>query len=132
MKLTKSQRAGLREMCGGRCAYCGCVLGDRWHADHVEPVERVLEFVRDGYSTRMRATGELHRPERDTIQNLKPACAPCNIDKGANSLEGWRQALNRRLEVLRNNSSAYRHALRFGLLEEKPAPVVFYFERVAA
>lgn len=25
---------------GGRCAYCGCELGEKWHADHVKPVIR--------------------------------------------------------------------------------------------
>ena len=28
-KLTKAQRAELREKFGGRCAYCGCVLPER-------------------------------------------------------------------------------------------------------
>lgn len=38
MALTKSQRAALREKFGGRCAYCGSELGERWHADHIEPI----------------------------------------------------------------------------------------------
>ena len=40
MALTKKQRAELRMKFGGRCAYCGCELGDKWHADHVQPVIR--------------------------------------------------------------------------------------------
>lgn len=34
MKLTKQQRAELRNKYDGRCAYCGDLLSDRWHADH--------------------------------------------------------------------------------------------------
>lgn len=129
MKLSKQQRLSLREKFGGRCAYCGEALGDRWHADHIEPVERKSEFVRDGYSTRMRTTGEVHRPERDCIENLNPACAPCNIDKHAMTLEGWRQKLQNAPGVLARNQPTYRHAVRFGLVHESGATVTFYFER---
>jgi hypothetical protein len=131
VKLSKTQREQVRAMFGGRCAYCGELLGDRWHADHIEAVERKLEFVRDGHSTRLRTTGEVHRPERDCIENINPACAPCNIDKHAMPLESWRKKLEGALGVLKRNQPTYRHALRFGLVEEKLAPVVFYFERAA-
>lgn len=133
MKLTKKQREALRGMFGGRCAYCGNPLGDRWHADHVEPVMRKLEFVREaGKPTRMRTTGEAWYPERDHIGNMLPACVPCNIRKGGESLESFRTGMERAIQVMRNNHSTYRHALRFGLIKEKAGPVVFYFERVGA
>jgi len=129
MKLTKAQRATLREMFGGRCAYCGCELGTRWHADHVEAVERKLEYVKGrGFV----ATGELWRPENDHIGNLMPSCAPCNIRKHTASVEEFRRGMERSVEVVRTASSAYRHALRFGLITENAGPVVFYFERFAA
>lgn len=132
MKLTKAQRATLREMFGGLCAYCGQPLGDRWHADHIEPVERKLKFVRDGYVSKLRATGEFHKPERNTIGNLHPACAPCNIDKHAMSLEDWRKKLQRSCEVLARNQPTYRHARRFGMVMETNVEIVFYFERIAS
>ena len=129
MRLNKTRRAALHAMFGGRCAYCGTQLGDLWHADHVESVQRKLQHVRGkGFV----ATGELYRPEHDTITNLMPACPPCNIDKHSMSLEGWREKLARTLDVLQRNNPTYRHALRFGMLEERPAPVVFYFERAGA
>lgn len=131
MKLTKAQRATLREKYGGLCAYCGCTLGDRWHADHIEAVERKLEFVRDGHSMRMRATGEVHRPERDCIENLNPSCAPCNIDKHAMTLEQWRTKLQHAVGVLTRNQPTFRHAVRFGLVHATNATVVFHFERLA-
>lgn len=132
MKLTKAQRAALREKFDGLCAYCGCKLEDRWHADHIEAVERKLEFVHEGHSMRMRATGEVYRPERDCIDNLNPSCAPCNIDKHAMTLEDWRRKLQNAADVLRRNQPTYRHALRYGLVQETGARVVFHFERVAA
>jgi hypothetical protein len=126
MKLTKQQRATLREKFDGKCAYCGEPLGDRWHADHKEPVERKLAHVRGkGFVP----TGELWRPENDHIDNMMPACAPCNIDKHAMSLESWRVKLSRSLDVLARNQPTYRHARRFGLLAEQPKAIVFYFER---
>ena len=128
LRLTKAQRAALREKFGGLCAYCGQPLGDRWHADHIESVQRKLEYVRGkGFVP----TGEMYRPEHDHIDNLAPACAPCNIDKHAMSLEDWREKLARTLEVFQRNYPTYRHALRFGMLEERPKPVVFHFEQFA-
>lgn len=121
----KAQRAALREMFSGRCAYCGSELGERWHADHVEPVMRELRYERGkGFVP----TGAMHMPHRDTPANMMPACAPCNIDKHAMSLEDWRGKLSRSLEVLARNNATYRHAVRFGLVEERPREVRFYFE----
>lgn len=131
MKLSAKQRATLREKFGGRCAYCGEPLEDRWHADHIEAVERKLERVSAGGVSRLRTTSEVHRPERDTIGNMNPACAPCNLDKHAMSLEGWRKKLEGAVGVLARNQPTYRHAVRFGLVQETAAPVVFYFEKCA-
>ncbi|WP_349665206.1 HNH endonuclease, partial [Escherichia coli] len=60
MALTKKQRAELRMKFGGRCAYCGCELGEKWHADHVKPV--------------IRFDGNMLHQERDDISNMVPAC----------------------------------------------------------
>ena len=127
MKLTKAQRTTLREKFGGRCAYCGELLTDRWHADHVEHVERKLARV----NGRVVSTSEVWRPERDTIDNLNPSCAPCNIDKHCMTLEDWRRKLQDACAVLQRNQPTYRHALRFGLVQETGAEIVFYFERLA-
>lgn len=132
MSLTKTKREKLRGMFGGRCAYCGCVLPEKgWHADHIKAINRELKFAthKDGH-TIMVATGRLWSPQNDTAENLFPACAPCNIDKGASSLEGWREHLNDRIvEGLRRNSSTFRHAERFGRVIITPGPLVFWFEK---
>lgn len=68
MPLTKTQREALKPMFGGRCAYCGCELGDKWHADHVEPVYRNFD-------------GRLLNPHNERPDNYFPACVPCNLFK---------------------------------------------------
>ena len=126
IKPTKSQRAALLQRFGGRCAYCGQELGSRWHADHFEPVQRQSAW--DSKKKRLVATGECGAAERDNLENLMPACPACNIDKSVLSLEEWREKLQRSTDVLARNSSTYRHAVRFGLVQETNARVMFYFE----
>ena len=130
MTLSKKQRAELREKFGGRCAYCGNELGDKWHADHVEPIVRNDWFKRAGF------TKELSRPpdhpERDTLANMNPACPPCNIDKHSFTLESWREQMQRSNEVLMRDVSTFRRAVRYGLVTLNPEPIVFYFEKLAA
>lgn len=128
MSLSKADRAKVRDKFGGKCAYCGEPLQDRWHADHVERVERVLEFDRERGG--VRCTDKFHRPENDTVENRWPSCAPCNLDKHSMTLDQWRRKLQNACDVLRRNQPTYRHALRFGLVQETGRQVTFYFERV--
>ncbi|AZC19588.1 Phage-associated homing endonuclease [Pseudomonas sp. CMR5c] len=51
MRLKKSEREQVRLKYGGHCAYCGVLLGDRWHADHLEPVVRELLSKRTAAGT---------------------------------------------------------------------------------
>ena len=126
MRISKAQRATLHGMFGGKCAYCGDPLGTRWHADHFEPVERKLA-VRNG---RLSSTDEMYRPERDCIENLMPACAPCNISKATLSIEHWRSWLIGHVAALNAHNTPYRLARKYGLIQETGTPVVFHFERV--
>lgn len=129
MKLTKHQREQVRMKFCGRCAYCGKPLGERWHADHLLPVERKLKWISGRGPV---ATGELYRPENDTLDNMMPACPPCNIDKHSMSLEGWRRKLQDACNVLTRNNPTYRHAKRFGLLQETGTEIRFHFESTNA
>lgn len=128
MSLGKAERATLFERFDGRCAYCGESLGARWCADHVEPVIRETRYQKGKGFVQ---TGAVLHPQRDTLENMMPACSPCNIHKGAHSLEGWRQELGRLLGVLDRNYPTYRMAKRMGLVAEatEAVPVRFYFER---
>lgn len=129
MKLSKIQRAALRDKFGGRCAYCGQPLGDKWHADHIEPIVRNDWFKRAGFSTPSRGPDY---PHRDTLENMNPACPPCNIDKHSMSLESWRGMIERSNDVLLRDVSTFRRAIRYGLVQLKSEPVLFYFEKVQA
>ena len=129
---TKAGREQIRMMFGGRCAYCGCVLPEKgWHIDHLEPVQRKMRYGTDpktGYG-RLFDTGEVYRPDRDVVENLFPACQPCNIHKGSFSLKEWRKELERITGVLQRGYPTYRHAVRFGQVQETAGPVTFWFER---
>jgi hypothetical protein len=132
MTLSKEKRQAIRMMFGGHCAYCGCILSEkRWHVDHVKAVKRQLRFAHDKNNrTIMVSTGRLFRPENNCEENLFPACAPCNIDKGSIPLEDWREYLEQRIvDGLRRNSSTFRHAERFGRVLIAPGPLVFWFEK---
>ena len=111
MKLSKSQRAELKQKYGGKCAYCGCELGDKRHADHIEPVVRKSEWVKGVGCVQ---TGEQYFPENDNIQNMNPACQPCNNNKSTYSLESWRKSLNAYRTTIFRDSTAARHLDRFG------------------
>ncbi len=117
MKLNKQQRAELKQKFGGHCAYCGELLGDKWHADHLVAVVRDL------------TTGKPEKPENDVYENLMPACTACNHNKRSLSLESWRSLLAhyRDIQVPRD-CSQIRHLMRFGLVEFIQKPVKFFFE----
>lgn len=125
MNLTPLQRSKIKAMYSHRCAYCGEQLADKWHADHVVPVRRETVYRRGiGHV----ATGVM-QTQHDHIDNLKPSCVPCNINKHDCTLEQWRKQLQNNCKQLRKYSGNYKHALRFGLVKEQPQVVVFYFER---
>ncbi|WP_271043376.1 HNH endonuclease [Pseudomonas sp. VB3] len=132
MKLTKKQRADLREKFDGRCAYCGCDLPERWHADHVEPVVRELLSRRNPNGTWKLVSGKALKPHLDHVENMNPACPPCNISKGGMSLEGWRAWLSGHIKSLNSYHPIYRIAKAYGLIQETGAEVVFHFERIAS
>lgn len=115
MRITKSQREALKTKFGGRCAYCGCELRDKWHADHVEPVFRFFN-------------GGMDKPENDNIGNLVPACHPCNLHKHANSVENYRRIISDgRREFL--SSGKGKALVRMGLVSVSDNPVLFWFEQ---
>lgn len=113
----KAERRSIYEKSNGHCWYCGTKLGERgWHIDHVEPV------------VRNHVTGEPLYPERDCFENKVPACASCNINKHSMPLESWREIIKGYVKSLNRDSTQYRLAKRFGLIEEKEIEVKFWFE----
>nr|WP_296255549.1 MULTISPECIES: HNH endonuclease [unclassified Pseudomonas] len=130
MRLKKLEREQVRVKYGGRCAYCGIELGARWHADHLEPVTRELISKQNPNGTWRLDSGKPLKPENDHIGNMMPACVPCNISKGGQSLEGWRLWIARHVNSLNLYQPTYRLAKAYGLIVETAEPVVFYFEKV--
>lgn len=135
MRLNKKQRAELRMKFGGRCAYCGCELPEKgWHADHVEAIHRKLEIDEEARSQgkwKLKQTGESYRPQHDTLENMNPSCAPCNLFKSVFDIEEFRNQIQLQAERGLRASVNFRTAERFGLVEIVNKPVVFWFERYA-
>ena len=126
MPLTKRRRA-IWDKSGGRCWYCGCPLSEKgWHADHVEPIERKLQYQ---FGKGLFTTDECRRPDRDTEGNLVPTCASCNIQKGSLSVEEFRYKLEHFIVSLNRDHTQYAVAKRYGLIEETGNHVTFWFEK---
>ena len=72
--ILNKKRQAIFDKSGGKCWYCGCELQKGWHQDHLEPIIRVSELVRDHsnsqFSHKYVNTGECRRPHLDTIDNL--------------------------------------------------------------
>lgn len=116
MKLTKLERIEIRNMFGGRCAYCGKLLPDRFCIDHVKPLFR-------GWDEKPDRAGE------DTKGNLFPACQRCNLHKSTLSVAQFREVIHDRLRILKLRDYNYKLAADFGLVEETGHEVVFWFEK---
>lgn len=133
MALTKSQRAALREMFGGMCAYCGKPLPEKgWHADHVEAILRKIKYGHDSDGNMTIKQIGCYKPENERSDNYFPSCAKCNIEKSAGSVEDFRRRLERKVEVLRRNNANWNHLERFGIVAIVKPKVIFHYELVAA
>ena len=128
MYISKKQRAEIKEMFGGRCAYSGTILEDDWQIDHVKPLER-------------KKNGVARKAGRDVIENMMPTQRVVNHYKRGLSLEHYRKrlmTLHRRLAKLPKNPKARTSIRRkeyllkvaeyFGITPENPFNGEFYFE----
>ena len=134
MALTKKQRLKVFNKSGGKCWYCGCNLPEKgWHADHVEAIYRdVNRSIKPsntfGDIPKKIINYGMWKPENDTINNMVPACAPCNLFKATYSVEGLRNQLSMQVERGLKSSVNFRMAVKFGLIEITNKPVKFWFE----
>ena len=119
--MNKVQRTDIYRKYGGRCAYCGRIISlEDMQIDHLVPKYRTLS------DEALRELG-LQRGS-DDIDNLMPACRPCNYRKGSLSLENFRNALQRG-QICCRRDFTYRMMVQYGLVVEMPAEVEFYFEK---
>lgn len=114
----KELRIAVFNKYGGRCAYCGCELQDKWHRDHLIPIRRDYKG------------SNCKHPEHDTFENSMPACASCNINKHSMSLEEFRRLITGFSKHLNDVSTQFKISLRYGLVANIERPVVFYFEQL--
>jgi 5-methylcytosine-specific restriction endonuclease McrA len=87
------------------------------HVDHLKPIFR----GHPGVNPALRGT--------NTIDNLMPACKPCNLWKSTMTIEDFRHEIAAQTERLRLRSSNFRMVERYQLVSVIDVPVVFYFER---
>lgn len=108
--ISKKTRLLVAEKTNGNCGYCGIELPDRWHVDHIEPYAK--------------------SSSKCDIGNYRAACPQCNMFKGAWSLEEFRKQLSFQVENAREYSVNFRFAEKYGQIEVKPKPIIFYFEKL--
>lgn len=134
-RITKAEREVVRNKLGGRCAYCGELLGKSFHVDHFNPVKRQpptagrWEILEDG--SRHFIPGQerdcIH-PNRDTLDNKMPACSSCNLMKSDQTIEQFRFTIQNFINSLNIRFTQYRFAKKYGLLVETGNKVKFYYE----
>ena len=104
----------------GHCAYCGKVLTPKeFQVDHLIPIQR-------------ERFGKYTEEQLERYENYMPTCRRCNHYKRAHSLETFRRYVEEIPEKLRETNYIYKVGLDYGLLEEHPKKVIFYFEQCAS
>lgn len=116
--LTQAQRMAVYEKCQGHCAYCGTEIAyKQMQVDHVTPMEHAHFARQNGKNVH-------------DLENLLPACRPCNYIKSSMFLEKFREIIPGWVDVLHRDSVTYRNAVRFGMVTETPELPKFYFEKI--
>lgn len=149
--MNKKNRQIIFDKYGGKCAYCGCELQKGWHVDHADPVHRIKKYVGGDFVTKDTGlpvttedieNGNYTKTERvlkpagmmnghnDCLENMMPSCPSCNHYKHSADIETFRMILTNTIRGLNNNSTQYKFAKRYGLIQETIKPVQFYFETV--
>lgn len=113
--ISKKDRIAVWEKYSHHCAYCGCELEYKdMVVDHFIPVfqERFKKHSVE---------------EIETESNYMPSCRMCNYYKRARGIESMRRDIEHLYKQL-DRSFDYRLAKKYGLLNETPHKVKFYFE----
>ena len=102
----------------GHCAYCGKELTTKdYQVDHLIPIQR-------------ERFGKYTEQQLERFEYYKPSCRVCNHYKRAHSLETFRRYIEEIPNKLERDNYIYRIGKKYGLLEEHPKKIVFYFEQL--
>ena len=100
------------------------------HVDHVKPIKRKNRYNK--HTKKWERTDVVKYPQRDTLDNMLPSCAPCNLWKHSMSLEKFRRSVATQAEKLYKKSPGFRLLFRFDIIEYDDKPIKFYFETMEA
>lgn len=108
--ISKKERTLVAAKTKGRCGYCGIILPERWHIDHIIP------FVYRG---------------NDDFENMVAACPQCNNFKSSFSLEEFRKELQQQPVCGEKYSVNFRMSMKYGLIKRVHKSIIFYFEKIS-
>jgi hypothetical protein len=120
MNISKKQRAEIKQKFNNHCAYCGEILSDKFHVDHVKPLMRYQKY---------NGEIEIDRPENHVMENFYPACACCNLFKATLNIEQFRIELSKQVERGLKHSKNFRMSEKYQQIKITKNPIVFYFEK---
>lgn len=123
--MAKLDRMSIKNKFNGRCAYCGVLLSDKFHIDHVHP-QRQAHFLK---SAVMKESLNLSINNINEDANLYPSCLRCNLWKRTFSIEEFRHEIQEQVNRLRDRQAGFRLAEDFGLISDTHKKVRFYFEQ---
>jgi 5-methylcytosine-specific restriction endonuclease McrA len=124
----KPNRTSVHQKYNGHCAYCGVEIAVKdMQVDHVICQANYEWHLRNNHKIPS-FLKHLTMSDLNHIDNLMPSCRSCNNFKKTFSIETFRGEVEEQIKRLRSAKPTFRLAERFGLIECKPKPIVFYFE----
>lgn len=114
--IPKKVREAVYQKYNGHCAYCGKeITYKEMQVDHLIPVQR-------------ERFGRYTEEQIECFENYMPSCRRCNHAKRSFSLENFRKFVEEIPRKLRDRNYIYKVGLDYGLIEEHPRKIKFYFE----
>ncbi len=128
--MNKKLRQQVYDKYNGHCAYCGKAIEYKdMQVDHLHP--NYFAHLRDTENEESRRKQKeiynIKGDHQNHIDNLMPACRPCNYYKRSHMLEDFRKEMSKVLERC-EKYFIVRLALDYGILKEKQWNGIFYFE----
>ena len=115
----KIDRQKVHEKFGGCCAYCGCKIAIKeMQVDHFVSKRKYVMGTANKHTDKL----------MNDFDNLMPSCRYCNKWKNDYSIEQFRKEISEQIKRLNEYNANYRFAKRYGLIQETPKPINFYFE----